>query len=70
MAGVQIATLRLFTNKRQPFTPINSKVALVNRQPIPYMESINKSSTAYVPMATSTICGCVWAFHINCLVFF
>ena len=61
---VQRVTLRLYTNK-QLFTPIDSKVALVNTLPIPYMESINNSSTSYVRIVPSTVCGCIWAFYIH-----
>ena len=29
------------------------------------MESINNACTAYVRIATSTVCGCVWEFNID-----
>ena len=37
--------------QKQLFKLISSKVALVNRLPIPYMESINNPITAYIRIA-------------------
>ena len=61
MADRPYSNAHIIHEQTLSFTPINSKVALFNRLPIPCMGSVNNSNTADVRITTSTL----WAFCID-----